>query len=117
MSATQNDRLLAYLDPDSMTIVTRDSLAAALVFLAPRDAPDAIRMNEETIVRHAIPRIEAEAVRNILTTMRDDLRLLDPDGLPVPIGRVRRKWWRLGMLSGWAVAADIIDQALEATDD
>ena len=62
MSATQNDRLLAYLDPDSMTIVTRDSLAAALVFLAPRDAPDAIRMNEEAIVRHAVPRIEEEAI-------------------------------------------------------
>ena len=57
--------------------------------------------------------IEIEAVRNILTTMRDDLRLLDPDSLPVPNGRVRRKWWRLGMLSGWAVAADIIDAALD----
>ena len=60
--------------------------------------------------------IEIEAVRNILTTMRDDLRLLDPDSLPVPIGRVRRKWWRHGMLSGWAVAADLIDRAI-AEDD
>ena len=50
------------------------------VFLAPRDTPDAIRMNEEAIVRHAIPRIEAEAVRSALDKLRAEVEGLRPPG-------------------------------------
>lgn len=44
------------------------------------------------------------------TRARDALAaaLRGPDGLPEPIGRIRRRWWRLGWLSGNAVNLDAI---------